>query len=124
MRKIPYQYKEVPGYPGYYVTINGTMRNQHTKLKPSVHRKGHLYHVVRIALGSTTQQTRLYVHRAVMLAFGPPNAHKLPLIRHLDGNPRNNRLSNLAWGTHAENARDREMHKRERRSLQGVTRSY
>lgn len=122
MRKIPYQYKEVPGYPGYYVTVNGTMRTLYQKLKPSVHRKGHLYHVVRVSLNELySKQTKLYVHRAVMLAFGPPNAHNLPIIRHLDGNPRNNRLSNLAWGSHSENAQDRERHKRERRNRQGVS---
>lgn len=109
---IPYQYKEVPGYPGYYVTKIGTVRNRYGKLKPSVHRDGHLYHVVRV--GIERVQTKLYIHRAVMLAWGPPNAHNKPLIRHLDGNPKNNRLENLAWGCHRQNALDRELHKRKR----------
>jgi DNA-binding XRE family transcriptional regulator len=30
--------------------------------------------------------------------------------RHLDGNPQNNSLSNLAWGTPVQNAEDRRRH--------------
>jgi predicted XRE-type DNA-binding protein len=30
--------------------------------------------------------------------------------RHLDGNPRNNKLDNLCWGTHSNNMKDRTKH--------------
>ena len=32
------------------------------------------------------------------------------VVRHLDGDKLNNRLSNLAWGTHEENAADKVEH--------------
>ena len=49
------------------------------------------------------------IHRAVLLAFvGPPLEGEE--CRHLDGDHRNNALSNLAWGTRTENAADRRMH--------------
>jgi hypothetical protein len=45
------------------------------------------------------------VHTLVMLAFrGPPPAGMI--VRHLDNDGRNNRLSNLKYGTHAENYAD------------------
>lgn len=50
-----------------------------------------------------------FVHRLVLLAFVGP----CPMdqeARHLDGNQRNNRLSNLAWGTRQENTDDRMRH--------------
>jgi hypothetical protein len=50
-----------------------------------------------------------------MLTYGEANVNQHPLIRHLDGNPKNNRLENLAWGTYKENAQDRELHKAMRR---------
>jgi len=49
-----------------------------------------------------------FVHRLVLLAFiGPSDLQ----VRHLDGNPTNNNLSNLLYGTAKENAEDREFHR-------------
>lgn len=49
------------------------------------------------------------VHRLVLTTFCRP---PLPgeVCRHLDGNPANNRLGNLTWGTYSENAYDRVLH--------------
>lgn len=34
-----------------------------------------------------------------------PNPNNLPVVMHLDNNPKNNRVSNLKWGTYKENTR-------------------
>jgi hypothetical protein len=50
--------------------------------------------------------TRL-VHRLVVAAFvGPAPSPQHIDIRHLDGDKKNNRVCNLAWGTRSENMRD------------------
>ncbi len=50
------------------------------------------------------------VHRLVLLAWvGPPPPGK-PHCRHLDGNPGNNHIDNLAWGSPLENAADAMSH--------------
>lgn len=57
------------------------------------------------------------VHRLVALAFigePPPGQNE---VRHLDGNPQNNTVGNLAWGSGAENGRDKVQHGR---SLKGT----
>jgi hypothetical protein len=51
----------------------------------------------------------LYVHRVVLEAFVGPCPEGME-CRHLDGDPENNRLGNLAWGTHRKNCEDRENH--------------
>lgn len=51
------------------------------------------------------------VHALVLLAFDKPRPIGLH-IRHLDGNPFNNILSNLKYGTPAENMQDRILHGR------------
>ena len=53
------------------------------------------------------------VHRLVLMAFvGLPGDGQE--CRHLDGNPANNELVNLAWGTHKENEKDKYRHKTRR----------
>ncbi len=49
------------------------------------------------------------VHRLVLEAFiGPrPEGHE---CRHLDGNPKNNRVENVTWGTREENLADMVRH--------------
>lgn len=46
-----------------------------------------------------------YAHRIIAEAF-IPNPDKLPIVRHLDDEPENNCLDNLAWGTQSDNVRD------------------
>ena len=52
------------------------------------------------------------VHRLVCMAFnGEPPSTSMQ-VRHLDGNPENNRPENLAWGSQYENWEDRKAHGR------------
>lgn len=68
-------------------------------LKPSRKHSGHLF----VALGKANYH---FVHRLVLTSFDrPPNEGEE--CRHLDGDPNNNRLDNLRWGTRSENIADR-----------------
>lgn len=63
---------------------------------------GHLYVNVRDREGGVKS---MYVHRLVALAFlGEPRPDQV--VRHLNGNPADNRVENLAWGTRRENSAD------------------
>jgi hypothetical protein len=53
----------------------------------------------------------VFVHQAVAAAFLGARPDGL-VVRHLDGNPSNNSLMNLRYGTSAENAYDRIAHGR------------
>lgn len=44
-----------------------------------------------------------YVHRIVAIAFNLPRREDQTCIDHMDDDPKNNRLENLQWVTHAEN---------------------
>jgi hypothetical protein len=71
-------------------------------LKPGVQSSG--YYQIRII------KRHWLVHRLMLEAFVGPPASPSMQARHLDGNRLNNHLANLAWGTIAENARDRVAH--------------
>jgi hypothetical protein len=52
----------------------------------------------------------MFAHRLLGLTFlGEPEDPRHE-IRHWDGNPWNNSISNLLWGTRSENERDKERH--------------
>ena len=65
---------------------------------------------LRIRVKTGGVRRRFFVHRLVMVAFGPPKTFEGAIVLHDDGNPKNNRIDNLKWGTHAENSADRERH--------------
>lgn len=97
----------VPGYEGLYqVSDAGRIRGRRGLLRSWVTAKGgHL----RVALSANGVRKDFYIHRLALLAFaGEPGPGQE--CRHLDGDPSNNRLSNLAWGTVSENQLDRVRH--------------
>jgi hypothetical protein len=71
--------------------------------------KGNRYGHRKVILGGHGKSA--WVHRLVLRAFvgEPPTGH---ISRHLDGDPTNNALTNLKWGTPAENNADMVRHGR------------
>lgn len=106
--KPPRGFKEVPGFPGYYVNRKGVVLGQ--KGQPlTVGTKAKTGHHFVQTTPSPGKNKKLYVHAAVMLAFVGPRPHEA-IIRHLDGNPQNNNLKNLKYGTQKENMEDCLLH--------------
>lgn len=100
----------VAGYEARYeVSTDGRVRSLGPwgtrELKPTPHpRWGHMF----VSLSQHGVVTRVGVHRLVARAFFGDAAG--PLVRHLNGVPSDNRLSNLAYGTWAENNKDTVRH--------------
>lgn len=101
MAETSIEWRPVPGWP-CWASSDGQVRGPSGQvLKPYIEPSGHLHMLIR--------RRKLRVHHAVLLAFGFPRPIHQE-CRHLDGNPANNRLDNLAWGTKLENAADKERH--------------
>lgn len=97
-----------PGYETHYeVSDLGSVRNAKTKrvLKPGNHPMGYLSLVFCVA----NKRKTVTVHSVVLEAFVGPRPSRAE-SRHLDGNRKNNVLSNLAWGTPSENTEDKRRH--------------
>lgn len=99
--------------PGYYVTEDGRVLSTTgwrgstvRELVQAPDQDGYLR--VRVTLPSG-RRVRAFVHRLVARAYhGPcPPGHQ---CRHLNGDKTDNRAANLAWGTAAQNAADRNRH--------------
>jgi hypothetical protein len=93
----------LPADPFIFVSEDGELVSLH-------HRPGRIlktspsgeYQGVKIA-GITR-----HIHRLVCETFYGPRPDMV--VRHLDGDRRNNRLGNLVWGTHGENSEDQRRH--------------
>lgn len=79
--------------------------NTWKRLKLATHSYGYSYACMRVQ-GRTIQ---VGMHRLLLLAFIGPCPEGM-WCRHLDGNPKNNQLDNLCWGTIEENHQDRIRH--------------
>jgi len=101
------EWRSIPGLEGRYEASNtGLIRNawRGNILKPSLI-KG--YKSVCIWNFQLCKPRRRSVHRLVALAFIGRDSRQ---IRHLDGNPLNNKVENLVYGTAKENCMDRDRH--------------
>jgi hypothetical protein len=104
-------WRPVPAHPGYEVSDLGRVRSYrnrqgHPTRTPRLLSPGQVRGYRHIKLGRS-HQTK--VHILVLEAFVGPRPDGM-VCRHLDGNPMNNRLSNLRWGTPEENYADRHLH--------------
>lgn len=80
--------------------------NTWNRMVPGINKRtGHQY----VRLRFSGRNVFSMIHKIVLETFGFPKPHGLQ-CRHLDGQPCNNRLSNLTWGTALENQRDRYRH--------------
>ena len=101
-------WRVIPGsFNRYYVSDQGRVKSyavyaEGRILSPGRMTGGHL----SVALGRGNSRC---VHELVLSAFvGPrPEGHE---CLHINGNPSDNRLENLRWGTRSENLRDKVRH--------------
>lgn len=85
--------------PTYSISDAGTVRNEATGKALTPFRRGAGHLALDLPSG------RHYVHRLVAQAFiGTPEPGVE--VRHLNNNPTDNRLSNLAYGTRSQNVLD------------------
>ncbi len=98
----------IPEYDGYFASEDGEIlsfvksRNKPRKLKPITSKDGHKY----VFAYQSGEMSKLWIHRAVLLAWvGPPENGQE--ARHLNDNPADNSILNLAWGSRLENVDDK-----------------
>jgi hypothetical protein len=111
-------WKQIDGFEHYDVSDSGEVRTWRKRpvlwRNPDLtdrHKEPKLMKLVPNPLGYTavalrgkrgTKPKRMTVHRLVALTFLPnPNNHSD--VAHLNGNPSDNLVSNLAWMTHQDN---------------------
>lgn len=102
-------WKDIPNYHGKYrvsnygnvISVNYLNTGKDQPLSLKHHHSGYL--MVRLCCGDKNNQKNRTVHSLVAESF-IPNPENKKCINHIDGNKANNRVDNLEWVTHKENA--------------------
>jgi hypothetical protein len=112
--QVTYRCLDFMGYPAYRVGDDGSVwtrkRHPHTpwrRMRQSALPGNYL----TTSLYNDAGVHRFNTHSLILTAFVGPSPAGM-CCRHLDGNPHNNALANLRWGTPQENADDRRRHGR------------
>lgn len=98
-------FKPIPGFPNYEINESGEVRNINTQrvLKQYLNTR-----YMKLTLSKEGTQKVYPVHKLVALTFlGEAEGR---FVRHLDGDPTNNSLTNLVYGSNQENQLDRVEH--------------
>lgn len=106
---------DIPGWPGYRVSTDGRVWTSKLKANGgwrSLLAKPANNGYPRVSLSHRNIRRDFHVHEIVLLAFVGPRPTPRHVCRHLDGDPTNNGLANLAWGTFKENEKDKAAHGR------------
>lgn len=106
-------WRDVVGYEGIYeVSSDGQVRTKEGKVTYSerhgkrvwksriLKEKNKKGRDVRVELYKDKKSKSWLVHRLVAIAFIPNVDETLTFINHIDGNPRNNNVTNLEWCNH------------------------
>lgn len=97
-------WKPINDFPDYWVSDKGriysNISNSFIYGTPNV-RSGH----IDVSLQRGGVRYHRYLHRLVADAF-IPNPYNYPIVRHLNDDPYDNSVINLAWGTQYDNTHD------------------
>jgi hypothetical protein len=113
------EYREIPEAEGYRFGADGSIWSRWRsggfsnrtptypwrEIKPSIGKRGY----PRANLRIEGNVKLVYFHTMILWAFVGPCPDGME-CRHIDGNPLNNRIDNLVWGTPKENVADQFRH--------------
>lgn len=103
----PARVRTAPEFPGLVISDDGRIQGPSRKwLKAFPDKDGYL----RFNTYRNRKWQQHSVHVAVCTAFHGPRPEAANGVRHLNGDPQDNRAENLAWGTYLENEADKRRH--------------
>ena len=101
MPVVGYEGRYEVGKDGSVWSLNYHLTGQRKQLRLASNKYGYLF----VGLCKDGKMKNYKVHRLILDAYIPKPSAGLEVM-HLDSNPANNYIGNLAWGSHKENMND------------------
>jgi hypothetical protein len=103
--------KLIPGFPGYQITTDGRVWSEPNRLHNGTWIKNNINSMgyPQISLCKNGKVFSCAIHRILLETYIGPCPKGL-VCRHLNGDPQDNRLENLCWGTRSANNYDAVKH--------------
>lgn len=105
------EWRPVPGFDNYEANTYGFIRNRHTRRRIRGYDTGDAVHV-HLYRGKGKTNLTCNLGSVILMAWVGPRPGPGYDCSHLNGDHRNNRLSNLAWETRRRNMERRSEHGR------------
>lgn len=86
----------------YFINTDGEIFSDRVGKMKSRNKPGTEYQIINFQTVDNKKKT-FRVHRLVLMAFDPVDGMENLQVNHIDGNKKNNKLSNLEWCTSSEN---------------------
>lgn len=97
------EWKEISEYPDIKISNTGKIYSKYSKRLQKITLNNEGYYVVNVRSLTRGRNSHL-LHRIIAQAF-IPNSNNLNCVNHIDGDKKNNKISNLEWVTKADNNR-------------------
>jgi len=95
-------WKDIKGYEGLYKISNcGRVKSLRRNIIMKIALDNYNYYHINFQVNNISETIK--IHRLVALNF-IPNPDNKPQVNHIDGNKKNNHVSNLEWCTNQENS--------------------
>ncbi len=98
------QWREIPGFPGYQISDQGRVLGLRGLIMRQKTKRDNVMSIgLRVSIEGQRIQRCPHVGRLVLITFKGEHPTK-NILRHINGNPQDNRLENLVWSTFPANA--------------------
>lgn len=113
-------WSSIPNYQQYFVSNFGRAKKlqdgKEIFLKPREDTRGYL----SIRPSKNNVGNNQFIHRLVAILF-LYNPEVKPCVDHIDGNIKNNNITNLRWATRSENLLNQKIHSNNTTGFRGIT---